>query len=1080
MLHVKSKSSQNSAESASNQKVAKSVGLADNRAQSIIQQKQAKALIAKSHSSYPFNSQQATVQLMSAENANKSIDNEELVWYTSRGSSQKVRIAKKVGDQDKDAEVYLMDGTELTVKLSALQVKKKGESLDTQIAPKGVALSGPSKPIQGEKTINRGEVDTELIGGVPHVRVYTAVMGSIDFLTENPETGVATSSTVNKMARPFSETKPWSKVDIDNLLQSNPKLVPVYARYEASIGQVKTIEANIELLNKEQEELIAFVNAKNVEWPLRSRTPSQKAEVKSKERRKYKINQRVKSYKLEIGEEQKKIDSTRKDLGFDLKIVPKDIHQHKDGKITISTGGNSILWAGMGTPLRALKWSEKYFAQILNEKPSLKPTYEKYKKAVSEIELLDDEVQRLQKNIAGPTASIQSKNKAWSGQKRTKNQQKSLKAEANKIDKIEKRIEEAKTEIKQQQAIINATRVLLSKDANPLIRSFLIPFASYEKISKRAIPEELSKVAADAEDAIAKWDKVKDKPRLDLEATEVEIKRYSELKMEQQIKEMKCNREVERIDKLKPPNKKLIKRRSLNKSQAKAAAQSKLKYGALLKPLLAKKVLLETQLSEMEKPILVLAKRAMSDVNLSSPIAKVIEEIKKRDFITGSINVDRHDEANQFGVKGVDIDILRQDAVPGSLITYARYPEEMSRERGSESGKIQSTTVLRDKLGVPKKELSSSPWLSGEHFADTSKLEANADKLAMYYSTWLKSKDPKFNEESLLAKNLIKIPITVREKMLAAFLKENGVPPQKKDEFMEKVLSPWASQNMIAHILASDYDRMNKDQNMTAKGEGQDFAKMRYDLPLRRNKMRKTGGKLDIQIAADVTPKHLLDILIADFPELKQRYEKISAKSEAFTFYDHAQMVYNQFMKLSPVEADGNRLISKALIGKMILFHDMEKWNSKEQYGAEGEHKLTIDEMKNYKELWGNMQEAKIAQALVNSDPFGEYMKGKIDKVEAHQQIIDIAQKLGFGKSKFNHFFKEYHQFFQSDFSSYTDMAHYTPIGGEKQKGKPVFNKYFEMTGPEQSIKLKEGRFLYSEAYEKKFTELEELFKKSP
>ena len=1079
ILRFKSNSLQHSAETASNHSPAQSVCLVDNRANSIVQKKQSDALSTKSLFNIQTQSSQTTFQLMSVRNANKSIVNEELVWYNDGKSFQKVRIAKEVEANDVNAKVYLMDGTELIVKLSALHAKKQGESLDTQVAPRNIELLGPSKPISKEKVINRGEVDTELIDGAPHVRVYTAVMGSIDFSTEDPNSGIATSSTVNKMARPYSETKEWPKQDIDDLLASNPKLRPVYEKYELSINKVKTLEASIELLYKERDNLVALVNTKRVEWPIHTRTQAQKREVKGIERKKNKISHLVKAHQLEIGEENKKIDIARKELGFNLKVVPKDIHQHKDGKITISTGSNSILWAGLGTPLRALKWSEKYFVQILNEKPSLKPTYEKYKAAVDRIEMLDDEIQQLQKKLAGPKGSLQSKERAWSAKKRTKNQQKSLMTEANKINKIEKLIEAAKIKINKEQTIINSTRVLLSKDANPLIRSFLIPFASYEKISKKAIPEELSKVTADAEEAIANWDKVKDGPQLELKNEELKIKHYTELKLQQQTKEFRCKKEVERINQLKRPNPKLLKRRYLNQKQADDTKKLKLHYEDLLKSSLKKKAQLEIQISEIEKPILALAKTAMSDVDLSSlSLAKVVDEIKKRNFITSSINVDRHYEPNQFGVKGADIDVLRQDAIPGSLITYARYPEEMNTERKSESGKVKSTGVLRDKLGVPQKELDSSPWLSKEGFAHASEFEANADKLAMYYSTWLKSKDPKFNEEPLLAKKLLNIPLPRREIMLANFLQKNGVANNKKDEFMEKVLSPWASQNMIGHILASDYDRMNKDQNMTSRGESQNFEKMRYDLPLKRNRMKKTGQQLKGKIDANVTPKELLDILINDFPELKQRYEKISAKSESFTFYDHAQMVYNQFNKLSKEENDDSRIMSKALIGKMILFHDMEKWNSKDQYGHEGEHKLTIDEMKNYKELWENAKEAKIAQALVNSDPFGEYMKSKISAEEARRQIVEIAEKLGFDTKKYKQFFKEYHQFFQSDFSSYTDKAEYSTTDGRKQKGKPVFNRYFQMAEKEDDIlKAPDGRFLYSTEYEKKFMVLELLFK---
>ena len=165
----------------------------------------------------------------------------------------------------------------------------------------------------------------------------------------------------------------------------------------------------------------------------------------------------------------------------------------------------------------------------------------------------------------------------------------------------------------------------------------------------------------------------------------------------------------------------------------------------------------------------------------------------------------------------------------------------------------------------------------------------------------------------------------------------------------------------------------------------------------------------------------------------------------------------------------------------MTLFHEIEKWNSKEQYGHEGEHKLTVDEMRSYKELWKNQKEAKIAEALVNSDPFGEYMKGKISNKDAYVIITKMAKDLGFKPSQYHQFFKEYHQFFQADFSSYTDTVGYKAMDGSEHKGKPVFNNFFHTKGHHGKIrrefKKQKGRFIYDpKDYEPKFKKLEQLF----
>lgn len=73
--------------------------------------------------------------------------------------------------------------------------------------------------------------------------------------------------------------------------------------------------------------------------------------------------------------------------------------------------------------------------------------------------------------------------------------------------------------------------------------------------------------------------------------------------------------------------------------------------------------------------------------------------------------------------------------------------------------------------------------------------------------------------------------------MLNEFLKINDISPSETDDFMRNVVTLWASQSMISHVMADDYDKMEKDQNITKEIYVQDFAKLRYDLPMRRGNM---------------------------------------------------------------------------------------------------------------------------------------------------------------------------------------------------------------------------------------------------
>lgn len=916
------------------------------------------------------------IQRITNEEAKTAHDDEQLVWLKDKSKYIQARIMDVPKPESTDALLLLMDGEEINVPLTELHLENPSAPKEHAVGIDGITFPGPSKPVTGHNVINRGIVETEMVKGKHYVRVYSGLMGTVGFTSENPATGVGTSAY-------------------------------------------------------------------------------------------------------------------------------KDIHQNASGNIIISSGNNSLLWAGMGRPLRALKWSEKYFAQILSEKPELKPVYEQYTAAVSGVETQTVRAKNLHSELMNKTKLYETNTMRWNGRgkKATKNQSSNLILLAKQINRIEDEIKKVEIKLKAEQLVVKNTQSLLGKDANPVIRSFLVPFATFEKISKNAMPEELNAVTSQAEEANAVITKA--------EATINKIALYIKGKTTASIEYGKKIKEVKRIDQLKSVTKNLAKRRELNSRQAVKAKATVSHYEKLMlaefhnfevaldpnKKVKTKinaddvKANVESTLNKNTKVLLALARKSMPDLDVSTfTRAGIIDAMKTRGLHTRSINVDRHYEPNQFGVKAEDIDLLRTSALPGSLNTFAMFPDGMDPARKAESGKVQHMNILRDRLGIPTQNLRDSPWLQGSDFAKSKKFEGDADTLSMHYSTWLESKNSAFDESALLSPKKSQIPFENRLEMMKRFLEENGVAEDNAGDFMTKVVGPWASQSMIAHVMADDYERMNKDQNIVETTSGQNFAKLRYDLPVRRKKLKEAGKDLDLKISKNATPKELLDTLIQAFPELKERFGKISAKSENFTFYDHAQMVYQQFNKISHEDKDGDRLIPKALIGKMILFHDMEKWNSKEQYGKEGEHKLTIDEMHNYKELWGDNKNIEIAKALVNSDPFGEYMKGKMSESKAHAEITNMAKKLGFRSAQYTQFFREYHQFFQADFSSYTDTVNYTTMDGNVVEGKPVFNKYFSMTDGTKDISRQDdgktkGRFSYSDGkvgdlhgYESRFVALEKLF----
>jgi hypothetical protein len=464
-----------------------------------------------------------------------------------------------------------------------------------------------------------------------------------------------------------------------------------------------------------------------------------------------------------------------------------------------------------------------------------------------------------------------------------------------------------------------------------------------------------------------------------------------------------------------------------------------------------------------------------------------------------SFNVDRHYEPNQYGFKGKDLETLRTKVLPGSLITYAYDPNNVPKGR---SGEVRHAKELRQKMGIPLRDLKQTQWTEDGEFTDKKKFKGNADTLNTHYITWLQSKQtPEERKVHPLMSGNIEIAYTVRKEKLEAFLKENEVKPGEVDTFMQEVVAPWASQNAIAELMSQDYERMNRDVNITDKAYVNNYDKLLHERTELESHQNTTGQTITKMYKAGKSPKEIIDYLIGEFPELKKKYEEVCATTEKYTFYEHAQMVLGQYLKLITAEGkdEKKRIIPPEVIVKAIIFHDIEKENSKAQYtnlegkkknkkaqshDQEGEHKLSVDTMKRFANLWGSKKELNIAVSFVDADPFGFYLRGLIDKEQVFKFIVGLAFKLGVAATDIGQFFHEYHQFYQADFSSYTSDSSYTPMGEDDEvSGKETsLGKYLEKGEDAKSLKLndEQARFEYSDAgnYKKKFAELEALFAK--
>ncbi len=95
-------------------------------------------------------------------------------------------------------------------------------------------------------------------------------------------------------------------------------------------------------------------------------------------------------------------------------------------------------------------------------------------------------------------------------------------------------------------------------------------------------------------------------------------------------------------------------------------------------------------------------------------------------------------------------------------------------------------------------------------------------------------KNKHFHDAAFIEPERAGIPFSRKKEMLVDFFAKNNVVPERRNEFMEKVVAPWASQSMIAHIMATDFDSMNDHVSLKKEVPSQDFEQMRSKLPIER------------------------------------------------------------------------------------------------------------------------------------------------------------------------------------------------------------------------------------------------------
>ncbi|MDT8912080.1 toxin glutamine deamidase domain-containing protein [Amycolatopsis sp. PS_44_ISF1] len=332
--------------------------------------------------------------------------------------------------------------------------------------------------------------------------------------------------------------------------------------------------------------------------------------------------------------------------------------------------------------------------------------------------------------------------------------------------------------------------------------------------------------------------------------------------------------------------------------------------------------------------------------------------------------------------------------------------------------------------------------------------------------------------------------------------------PAAVREFMAKV-PDFASQARIGHQIAAQHDRTKVDFDADSvhsdlpvpepahpaahrQGQAQSYSGRNLP-PAELARQQEAGRRIEAAAEAELArpilrheaAANIVQALIEALPELKDKFDEV-VKDDRFrryrpdgasgppTFYDHAQMVAGQYLKLIRDDPGRARFVPTHAVLKAILFHDIDKVNSKNQYGTakvrhdrEPEHIGAVEYLNRYPGLWNNAHEFKVARAMVDSDPFGAYLRSKpgsdgADPKNTYHWIKEVAQRWGTAEGRessaedVRKFYYELEQYYQSDFSSYSDQSSYLDRDGNHRHGNNELDGVLDRDGPGTPFRVEE------------------------
>jgi len=216
-------------------------------------------------------------------------------------------------------------------------------------------------------------------------------------------------------------------------------------------------------------------------------------------------------------------------------------------------------------------------------------------------------------------------------------------------------------------------------------------------------------------------------------------------------------------------------------------------------------------------------------------------------------------------------------------------------------------------------------------------------------------------------------------------------------------------------------------------------------------------------LANDLNKGELINCL-KQIPEIAPHFVMNSSTNGYYTMEKHILLVLSEFEKYY-ASVFFNTTDDRKLMRILICLHDVGKPKALQDGQKENEHLFTIEyifRIRDYLPLTNS--QFNILIALIEKDPIGFFLQGKINLATAIEQIFQIFIDSNVSKSEYSWLFKLLTIFYQVDAGSYTKDA----------GGIPYLEKLFKYADTENKLfDENKKRLIFAEEYEPNFQRLE-------